>query len=319
MAVYTVVSIDEAAEFIRNYHLGELESLEPIKEGVENTNYKILAGGNKYILTIFEKRTRAEDIPFFLALKKHLAAKSFKCPVPLTDNENRLYSTLKGKIAAIVTFLDGQSAGHPDATECREAGAAMAHMHLAASDFSGRRTNDLSLDGFKSLVNKISHTAVLTSIHDIAVDELGFLSSAWPQNLPNGVIHADMFPNNVFFMDKKISGVIDFYFACNDFYAYDFAILINAWGFDLSASQPAANVDNFNALFHGYNSVRRFNEQELSAINILLRAAALRFLLTRAYDLATYDNNSFVTPLDPNEYLSKLLYWQKNNLLELIK
>lgn len=307
MAVYTEVADDELARFIASYDVGELWSCKGIAEGVENTNYLVRASSGPYILTLYEKRVARGDLPFFLGLMEHLAARGIKCPTPVRDREGRVLRELAGRPAAMVTFLEGIWVRRPRTEHCAAVGRSLAELHLAGSDFAGRRANALSVTGWRSL-----HEACAGDADSIAKGlgaeierELATLEQAWPQDLPEGVIHADLFPDNVFFLGDRISGLIDFYFACNDMLAYDVAICLNAWCFE---PDNAFNVTKARALLRGYNSVRTLSGAEIDALPLLARGAALRFLLTRVYDWLNTADGALVQPKDPLEYLRKLRF-----------
>ena len=234
MAVYTDVPTEALAAFLAGYDLGELKAYKGIAEGVENSNFLVHAGAGYYILTLYEKRVAAGDVPFFLALMEHLHSRGITCPQPVKTRKGETLGTLCGRPAAIVTFLDGMWMRRPDASHCAAVGEALARMHLAGTDFAGQRRNALSVDGWRPLFEQAQDRAetVQHGLRDTIADELGFLEKSWPHNLPTGVIHADLFPDNVFFLSDKLSGLIDFYFACTDTLAYDVAICLNAWCFE---------------------------------------------------------------------------------------
>lgn len=310
MAVYTQITLEELNLFLESNDLGKAVSFEPIAEGVENTNYLLRNENSQYILTIFEKRVKEEDMPFFLGLMRHLAERKIPCPVPLTFKEGKLYSYLKGKPATIVSFLQGAWPREIVETHCSYVAKNMAKMHLAAKDFTLTRKNDLSLDGWKDLFRKIGQKAnhLHHDMTQVISQELIYLEANWPKNLPQGIIHADLFPDNVFFVEHHLSGILDFYFACNDMLAYDLAIAINAWCFETSGE---LNMGKAKSMISKYHKVRHLSKDELTSMPILLRGAALRFLLSRLYDLIYHPEGAFVVPKDPMEYYEKLLFQQK--------
>ena len=309
MAVYTEVPDDELASFIDSYGLGELVSFKGIAEGVENSNYLVATTSGHYILTLYEKRVASEDLPFFLGLMEHLAATGFTCPTPLRDRQGRNLRQLCGRPAAIVTFLDGIWVRRPKPHHCQRAGEAMARLHRDSSGFAITRTNALGPGGWPPLFEKFASQAggISPGLGDIISTELQTLLPQWPATLPQGIIHADLFPDNLFFRGEDVSGVIDFYFACNDSLAYDIAICLNAWCFEADLS---FNITKGQALLRGYQSVRPLTAAEQAAIPILCRGAALRFLLTRAYDWLNTSADAFVKPHDPLEYLRRLRFHQ---------
>jgi len=307
MAVYTEISDDELARFIDNYGLGELLSYKGIAEGVENTNYVVHATAGTYILTLYEKRVDPNDLPFFLGLMEHLSARGVTCPLPVRDRDGNMLNHLAGRYAALVTFLDGVWPRRPTAAHAAAVGRAMARMHLAADGFELRRKNALGLAGWRPLFEKFAPRAdeILPGLHTLIADELHALETAWPRELPQGVIHADLFPDNVFFISGQLSGLIDFYFACNDFLAYDLAIALNAWCFEPDFSY---NVTKGRALIKGYEEVRPLTAVERAAFPILARGAAMRFLLTRGYDWLNTPANALVARKDPFDYVRRLRF-----------
>jgi len=307
MAVYTDVSDDELAAFLEPYAIGPLTSFKGIAEGVENTNYLVHTEAGRYILTLYEKRVAREDLPYFLGLMEHLSAKGISCPLPVRDGKGQMLNELAGRPAALITFLDGVSVRRPGIEHCAGLGQALAKFHLAGADFPMQRPNTLSLAGWTSLVNAIKAQAdeVIPGLAAEIEKELSFLAAHWPASLPSGVIHADLFPDNVFFLGDRLSGLIDFYFACNDLLAYDIAVCLNAWCFETDAS---FNVTKARALLQAYETERRLTPEELKMLPLLARGAALRFLLTRSYDWLNTDENAMVKFKDPNEYLRKLRF-----------
>ncbi len=276
MAVYTEVGDEELAAFLAAYDIGGLLACKGIAEGVENSNFLLHTEGGYFILTLYEKRVEETDLPFFLGLLDHLSARGLVCPRPVHARNGAALGRLAGRPAAIVTFLDGMSIRRPDAAHCQKVGEALARMHLAARDFPLTRANALSLDGWPPLFRTAEALAdgVLPGLAVAVADELSHLERHWPKDLPAGVIHADLFPDNVFFLSSELSGLIDFYFACNDFLAYDIAVCLNAWCFEQDAS---FNITKGMALLSGYQRVRKLNAAEIDALPVLARGAALRF------------------------------------------
>jgi len=310
MAVYTDVSAEDLGKFLSGYDLGALLSYKGIAEGVENSNFLVHTGTGYYILTLYEKRVAAADVPFFLALMEHLAARGITCPQPVKDRDGRALGELCGRPAAIVTFLEGMWMRRPDAHHCAAVGEALARMHLAGADFSGRRRNALSVEGWRPLFEQAAERAdsVQHGLRSTIEQELAALENAWPRNLPQGVIHADLFPDNVFFLGDKLSGLIDFYFACTDTLAYDVAICLNAWCFE---QDHAYNVTKGKSLLSAYMRTRALSPAELDALPLLARGAALRFLLTRLVDWLNVPPGALVQPKNPLEYFRKLRFHQK--------
>ena len=309
MAVYTQVADDELAAFLGAYDIGALVSYKGIAEGVENSNYFLQTERGSFILTLYEKRVDPADLPFFLGLMDHLAAQGIVCPTPIHARDGNALRTLAGRPAAIVSYLQGVSPRRVDIRHCAPLGRALAEMHLAAAAFGAERPNALDLAGWRPLFDRCGPRAheVQNGLAGEIELELEFLEQNWPSGLPTGVIHADLFPDNVFFLDDRVSGVIDFYFACNDFLAYDLAICINAWCFEKDGS---FNVTKARHILNAYRSVRPFSAAELTAIPVLLRGGALRFLLTRLHDWLHHPEGAMVTPHNPLEYHRKLRFHQ---------
>jgi homoserine kinase type II len=309
MAVYTEVSDEELQAFLLGYDLGEMTSLKGIAEGVENSNYLLQTTRGSFILTLYEKRVRPEDLPFFLGLMDHLATRGIDCATPVHGRDGETLRSLCGRPAAIVQFLEGLWPRRILPEHCRELGRAMAEMHLAGADFPLRRANDLSVSGWRPLFEACRTRAqeVREGLAEALETELDTLEAHWPESLPEGVIHADLFPDNVFFLGDRLSGLIDFYFACNDFFAYDLAVCLNAWCFE---PDKAFNVTKARLMLRAYRSVRPFSDEELRALPLLARGSALRFLLTRLYDWLHHPDGALVKPKDPLEYWDKLRFHQ---------
>ena len=307
MAVYTEVPDNELRAFMGQYEIGEVMACKGIAEGVENSNYLLHTTLGSYILTLYEKRVKREDLPFFLGLMQHLAAKGLNCPTPLNGKDGEALRELCGRPAAICTFLEGMWPRRPNERHCQLLGAALADLHVKGRDFAMQRPNNLSLSGWQELAAKTAARAdeVETGLAKLIADEVRYLESHWPQGLEIGTIHADLFPDNVFFLGDKLSGLIDFYFACTDFLAYDLAVCINAWCFEGDGS---FNVTKAQKMVRGYDSHRKIPEAEIAALPILARGSALRFLLTRLYDWLNHPPGAFVQPKDPLEYRRKLSF-----------
>lgn len=310
MAVYTEIPDRELADYLKLYDIGELHSLKGIAEGVENSNYLLSTDAGMHILTLYEKRVRKEDLPFFLGLKEHLAENGVTCPRPVPMRSGETLGELAGRPSAIITYLDGNSVRRPNPAHCEQVGAALATMHLAGDGFELSRPNGLGPGDWEPLYNMSKKQAdtVSAGLSARIEAELEFLKENWPEGLPAGVIHADLFPDNVFFLKGELSGLIDFYFACNDLFAYDVAICLNAWCFEPDTS---FNVTKASRLLKGYGSVRQMSEEEISALPVLCRGAALRFLLTRLYDWLNVPPGALVTPKNPSEYIEKLRFHQR--------
>ena len=310
MAVYTDVAADDLARFLSGYDLGELLSYKGIAEGVENSNFLVHTGRGYFILTLYEKRVAANDLPFFLGLMEHLASRGITCPQPVHNRNGEVLGKLAGRPAAVVTFLDGMWIRRPSAAHAAAVGAALAGLHLAGADFKKRRKNALSVDSWRGLYEQVREggDSVRPGLCETIAKALDLLEPAWPRDLPQGVIHADLFPDNVFFLGDKLSGLIDFYFACTDTLAFDVAICLNAWCFEPDHS---FNVTKGRALLQGYARARALSDAERAALPLLARGAALRFLLTRLVDWLAVPDGALVRPKDPLEYFRKLRFHQK--------
>lgn len=310
MAVYTEVTDDELAPLIADYGLGELLSYKGIAEGVENTNFLVHASKGTFILTLYERRVETADLPFFLGLIEHLNRQGISCPLPVRNRAGEVLTTIAGRTAALMTFLEGVWPRRPRAAHCNAVGRALAELHLAGNGFPLVRKNALGLEGWHTLFDRFSSRAdeVAPGLGTLIAYELAYLDRAWPKSLPAGVIHADLFPDNVFFIGETLSGLIDFYFACNDAWAYDLAICLNAWCFEPDC---AFNVTKGRALLSAYQSLRPLTAAEFQAFPVLTRGASLRFLLTRAYDWLHTDRNALVKPHDPNAYVRRLRFHQE--------
>ncbi|MBY0354220.1 MAG: homoserine kinase [Rickettsiales bacterium] len=315
MAVYTHLSAEELTDISHSYGLGDLLRATPIAEGIENSNYLLEyrqgdSLADRAIFTIYEKRVDPNDVPFYLALMKHLAEKNICVPRPLSRVDGAYSMVLREhKKAAMVSFLHGKALTQPGENHLHELGTMLASLHSAVSDFPMTRRNNLALAGWQSLFESMA--SQLDTIHAglarTIETELTYLSRLWPQDLPSGIIHADLFPDNVFFEQDHISGVIDWYFACHDAYLYDLMITLNAWCF---SSDGVLNAACAKALLIRYHQLRPISAEELCLLPILARGAALRFLLTRAYDWLNRQEGALVTVKDPLEYLRILTVHQ---------
>ena len=307
MAVYTEIPDEEFEAFMARYDLGAVTALKGIAEGVENSNFLLATEKGQFILTLYEKRVAAADLPFFLGLMEHLAARGLNCPVPVRDRAGEALARLAERPAAIVTFLPGVWVRRPRTEHCAAVGAVLARLHLAGEGFPLRRRNALSVEGWRPIFAQCAGRAdtVHPGLAEDIAGELAFLEEHWPRGLPEGIIHADLFRDNVFFLGEALSGVIDFYFACNDMFAYDVAVCLNAWCFEPDGS---LNVTKARALLSGYRAIRALSADELAALPILARGSALRFLLTRLIDWLSVPPGALVVPKDPIEYYRKLRF-----------
>ncbi len=307
MAVYTAIDDESLEAFLGAYDVGALVSVKGIAEGVENSNYLLMTEQGRYILTLYEKRVDPKDLPFFLGLMEHLADKNVCCPTPIRNIEGASLSELCGRPAALISFLDGVSPKRIQPFHCGGLGKALAELHLAGTDFHLTRRNALSLEGWHSLFDRCQPGAdqVAEGLAAELAVEFDVIEADWPKDLPVGVIHADLFPDNVFFQQQALSGLIDFYFACNDLLAYDIAVCLNAWCFE---PDGAFNITKARHLLASYRTVRPLSPDELNALPLLARGAALRFLLTRLFDWQNQVEGALVKPKDPLEYLEKLRF-----------
>ncbi len=307
MAVYTEVGEAELDAFLADYEIGEAVALKGVAEGVENSNFLLNTTGGQYFLTLYEKRVDPRDLPFFLGLMDHLAARGINCPRPIHGRDGKAVRTLAGRPAAITTFLQGLWPRKPTVKHCAPIGRGLAELHLAGRDFAIARPNALSVAGWRPLFDGArSHADEVTpGLAGELAAEIDFFEANWPKDLPAGVIHADLFPDNVFFLHDRLSGLIDFYFACNDFLAFDIAVCINAWCFEPDRS---FNVTKARALIQAYDEVRPLTSAERRALPLLARGTALRFLLTRLYDWIHTPADALVKRKDPLEYLTRLRF-----------
>ena len=312
MAVYTEVGDEDLIAFIAEYDLGDIVSCKGIAEGVENTNYLLQTTLGQYILTLYEKRVKESDLPFFLGLIEHLAAQEVLCPVPLHGRDGKALRQLCDRPAAMVSFLDGMWPRRIKPGHCSALGAALAQLHVAGDSYPVERLNALSVQAWRPLFDACAARAdtVSPGLSNILTRELDHLESHWPEDLPTGVCHADLFPDNVFFIGGDLSGIIDFYFACTDFFSYDLAICLNAWCFERDNS---FNITKARLMLSRYRTVRPFSDAEVQALPLLARGSALRFLLTRLYDWLHHPEGALVQPKDPLDYLAKLSFHQTVN------
>jgi homoserine kinase type II len=309
MAVYTDVAAEELAEYLSGYGIGELLSYKGIAEGVENSNFLLHTTSGYFFLTLYEKRVALADLPFFLGLMAHLAEHGISCPQPVKTRRGETLGTLAGRPAAIIDFLEGVWPRKPNAAHCAAVGQALAKLHLAGRDFPMTRVNALSVSGWRPLYDQAAARAdtLQHGLRALLSAELDHLEKSWPKHLPDGVIHADLFPDNVLFLGDRLSGLIDFYFACNDILAYDVAICLNAWCFETDHS---FNVTKARAFLNAYSRERKLSDAEQEALPLLARGAALRILLTRLVDWFNVPPDALVRPKDPLEYVRKLRFQQ---------
>ncbi|UNE54883.1 homoserine kinase [Bartonella machadoae] len=315
MAVYTNIHPDDLKAFLSRYSIGSLLSYQGIAEGIENSNFMLYTTEGRFVLTLYEKRISRDDLPFFCSLMQHLRKCGISCPQPVVQNDGTMIGELAGRPAAIITFLEGMWIRQPDICHCGEVGTRLAQLHLAGQSFTMSRKNTLSIMDWTLLWEqcKKSKDKLLKEFEQKINRELSFLQENWPSNLPTGIIHADLFNDNVFFLNHHLSGIIDFYFACNDFLAYDLAICLNAWCFEQDHSY---NIFKARSLLENYQKIRSLIPLEMKAMILLARGASLRFLLTRLYDWFNTPSESLVVKKDPWEYWHKLCFFSNVGSLD---
>ncbi len=308
MAVYTDISQNDLDQFLSLYNMEDVNSFEGIRNGVSNSNYLLFGKKNKYILTIFEEMTNDRDLPYFFQLMNHLNSKNIMCPKIIKDKSNNFSNILQGKQAAISSFLEGKSIEHIKPSHCAELGTMVAKFHNASNELKIYRENDLGVKKLETIIDSIEKISekLNPSVMDIIHSEHEYLKNI-TFDIPSGIIHADLFPDNIFFNKNKLSGIIDFYFACNDFYAYEIATCLNAWCFE---QNNEFNISKAKALLSNYNLHKKFSSEELECLPLLARASALRYLLTRLMDFHTRQDSELIIKKDPDEYLKKLKFHQ---------
>ena len=318
MAVYTKFDQNNIEEILSYYSLGKLDGFKGIEEGIENTNYFLSVNKKKFILTIYEKRVKSEDLPFFSELMTSLNKASFKCPIPIINNQNEALTNYNGKKLMIVSFLEGKAKQNLSPFNCRSIGKEVAKMHNITKNFKLKRKNDLSVKSWRNLFNSIKDKC--SSIHKdlpkLIEENLNDVEKNWPKNLPQGIIHADLFHDNIFFIEDKFSGIIDFYFSCEEFYAFEIAICFNALCFDGQKNNLSFNVTKAKNFIDGYSSVRKLLDEEKEGIKVLSQGAALRFLLTRVFDALNTVEGAIVKIKDPLEYLKRLEFHKNSKNFE---
>jgi len=317
MAVYTNIDKQLLESFLQNYDLGKLLNFEGIQEGVENSNFKLIMSSGLYILTIFEKRVDEMELPFFIQLKKHLVKKNFLCPKPIVSNKGSYINTIKNKPSVINSFLKGQKLNSITENHCQQLGKQLSYLHIKSNDFKLSRQNNLSQKYWRNLFENFRYNkkTEYNNLFEEINTEIDFLEKNWPKNLPSGIIHADIFQDNVFFNNDIFSGIIDFYFACNDYYAYELAICLNAWCFN---SHQEFDTNKSATLLNSYQNQKKLSDKEKQVFPILLRGAAMRFLLTRLNDFFYQQKEAYVNIKDPMEYVHILNFHQKNSSLSKI-
>ena len=318
MAVYTKLDEKDINNILSNYKIGKLNSFKGIEEGIENTNYYLLVERKKYILTIYEKRVNSKDLPFFSDLMAGLNHKNFKCPFPIVNNDNKTISDYDGKKLMIVSFLEGKAKQVLTPNDCKLVGLEVAKMHEITKEFKIRRNNDLSIMSWRKLFNSVKDQCVQINkdLPKLIETNLADVEKNWPKNLPNGIIHADLFSDNIFFHNDKFNGIIDFYFSCNDFYSFEIAICFNALCFDGKKNNLSFNVTKAKHFISGYSSIKKLLDDEKKSIKVLSQGAALRFLLTRVFDSLNTVEGAIVKVKDPLEYLKRLEFHKNSKNYE---
>ena len=308
MAVYTKLSENELKVFFSKYNLGKLLNYKEIKEGIENTNYFIQTEKGKFILTLYEKRVEEKDLPFFINLMRNLFDKNFPSPEPIINKNGNYISEILEKKAAVVSFLDGYAKKVLNPNDCREVGINAAKLHLITKDLTGKRENKLSINSWRKIYIKVKKNCskIHPNLPEIIEKNLDEIEKNWPKNIPSGIIHADLFPDNIFFKNNKLSGIIDYYFSCYDYYAFEIAICLNALCFEGKNENLSFNVTKAKKFIDGYSNIRKLTEEEKKSLKVLCQGAAIRFLLTRVFDYLNLTEGAIVKIKDPVEYLKRL-------------
>ncbi|RZO48139.1 MAG: homoserine kinase [Candidatus Pelagibacterales bacterium] len=313
MAVYTKLSESELKDFFFKYNLGKLLNYNEIKEGIENTNYFIQTEKGKFILTLYEKRVEEKDLPFFIGLMKNLHDKKFPSPEPIINKNGNYISEISKKKAAVVSFLEGESKKTLNSNDCYEVGINTAKLHLLTKNLTGKRENKLSINSWRQIYNNVKKdcSKIHPKLTSVIEKNLNIIEKNWPKNIPAGIIHADLFTDNIFFKENKVSGIIDFYFSCYDFYAFEIAICLNALCFEGESANLSFNVTKAKRFIEGYSAVKKITEDEKKSLKILCQGAAIRFLLTRVFDYLNLTKGALVKIKDPLEYLKRLEFHDK--------
>ena len=308
MAVYTKLSENNLKDFFTKYDLGKLLNYKEIKEGIENTNYFIQTEKGKFILTLYEKRVDEKDLPFFISLMRNLFDKNFPSPEPIINKNGNYISEILNKKSAVISFLDGRAKKNLSPDDCHEVGINTARLHLITKDLTGKRENKLSVNSWRKIYNKIENDCSKIHVNlPITIERnLNEIEKNWPKNIPTGIIHADLIPDNIFFKDNKVSGIIDYYFSCYDYYAFEIAICLNALCFEGNKENLSFNVTKAKKFIDGYSKIRKLSDEEKNSLKILCQGAAMRFLLTRVFDYLNLIKGAIVKIKDPIEYLKRL-------------
>jgi homoserine kinase type II len=308
MAVYTKINKGDISFINKKFDIEEIISFQGIKKGIENTNYLLKSKNKKFILTIFEKRVSNKEIPFFMKLMDKLNNSKINCPKPLKNNEGKYLIKLKNKTACIVSFLKGKDKNKLDLKNCFEVGKIIAQMHLVTKNINLSRKNSMGIKNLDPLLKSIKFRSnKFSNLEKFLANNLNEIKKNWPKKLPKGIIHGDLFIDNIFFNKNKLSGIIDFYFAANDYFMYEIAICINALCFDNKKSKFKINKQKIKSLIQGYESIKKISLKEKKSLNILCRGAAMRYFLTRLYDYSNTPKTALIQIKDPNEYYQKLI------------
>ena len=318
MAVYTKINHDKIEKILSSYDLGKLDQFKGIEEGIENTNYFLSVEKKKFILTIYEKRVKSVDLPFFSNLMSSLNKSNFKCPAPILNKKDKTITDFEGKKLMIVSFLEGKAKKNLSPSNCKSIGIEVAKMHELTKNFNFKRENDLSIKSWRSLFDSVKDkcSKIHKDLPKLIEENLKDVEKNWPKDLPRGIIHADLFHDNIFFLQNEFSGIIDFYFSCEDFFAFEIAICFNALCFDGLKDNLSFNVTKAKNFIDGYTSVRKLNEKEKNNIKVLSQGAALRFLLTRVFDALNTVEGAIVKIKDPIEYLKRLEFHKNSKNYE---
>ena len=308
MAVYTKLSENNLKDFFSKYNLGKLLKFQGIQEGIENSNYFVKTDSGKFILTVYEKRVEEKDLPFFMGLMKNIFNENFPSPEPIINKNGNYITEIFGKKAAVVSFLEGTSKKNLTPGNCHEVGIYTAKLHMITKNLNIKRTNRLSVNSWRLIYRKIQRdcSKIYPDLTKIIERNLEVIEDKWPKNIPRGIIHADLFPDNIFFKGNKLTGIIDFYFSCYDFYALEIAICLNALCFEGKNENLSFNVTKAKKFIDGYSSIRKLTEEEKESLKILCHGAAMRFLLTRVFDYLNLTEDALVKIKDPVEYLKRL-------------
>ncbi len=308
MAIYTKISSKDIKLIEKKYNLGRIIYFKGIKKGIENTNYLLKTKNKKFILTLFEKRVQKKDLPFFMSLMDKLSKYKINCPKPQRNKNGNFLINIKNKTASIVSFVEGKDKFKLNTKNCYEVGKNIARFHIKSKKIKLYRKNSISLKEWPKLLKKIGNKSriISPSLYSLMNNSLLQIKQEWPKNLPKGIIHADLFIDNIFFKKNKFYGYIDFYFACNDFFMYEIAICINALCFDKKNNKFLFNKKKSTNLIRGYSKIRRFSDKEKKFLNVLCKGAALRYLLTRTYDYLNTPKSAVIKIKNPREYIQKL-------------